>query len=93
MENYTVYTKDIVKAKSSFSNINEIMEYLKQKAEEHKAAKFIAVFDHYQHTKSLEDGEIAEGIIDAKNFIFYPLMEQYFPFFFFCNTKYQQSFK
>ncbi|TCS83536.1 DUF6858 family protein [Tepidibacillus fermentans] len=70
MENYSIYTKTILKANSTYQTVNEIMEHLKQKATAHPAAEFIAIYDHYQHTKNLENGEIAEGIIDAKNFIF-----------------------
>ncbi|WP_339060021.1 DUF6858 family protein [Tepidibacillus marianensis] len=70
MENYTVYTKNIMKATTTFKNVDEIMEHLKQKTAAHPAGEYIAVFEHYQHTKSLENGEIAEGIINAKNFIF-----------------------
>ncbi len=70
MENYNIYTKDILKSKTTFKSIDEIMDHLKQKTEEHMAGEFIAVFDHYKHTKSLPNGEIAEDILDAKNFIF-----------------------
>lgn len=70
MENYNIYTKDLLKENTTFQTIDQIMEYFKQKVEENKNGKFISIFDHYQHTKELEDGEIAEGIIDAKNFIF-----------------------
>ncbi|MCG5539567.1 DUF6858 family protein, partial [Halorhodospira sp. 9622] len=33
-------------------------------------AAYIATFDHYAHTQSLPDGEIADEIEDAKNVIF-----------------------
>jgi len=70
MGNYTVYTKDILKAKTTFKSVDEIVELLKQKTAAHPVGQYISVFEHYQHTKSLENGEIADGILDAKNFIF-----------------------
>ena len=70
MENYNVYMKTILKANTTFQNVDEIMDHLKQKTEEHMAGEFIAIFDHYTHTKNLPNGEIAEDILDAKNFIF-----------------------
>ena len=35
-----------------------------------EVARFIAVFDHYQHTNSLASGQIGEGILDAQNIVF-----------------------
>jgi len=40
------------------------------RVEEHPKAAFIALFDHYSHTKNLPDGEIAPEIKDAKNVVF-----------------------
>jgi len=70
MENYTVYTKNIMKANTTFQTVDEIVEHLKQKTKAHPAGEFISVFEHLDHTKSLENGEIAEGIKEAKNYIF-----------------------
>ena len=70
MEKYKIYTLDIKKSESKYSNTDEIMDYLKGCIENHKVAKFIAIFDHYSHTKSLEEHEIDENIIDAKDIIF-----------------------
>nr|WP_320416352.1 hypothetical protein [Candidatus Vondammii sp. HM_W22] len=48
----------------------EVIAYLKSLIDEHKVAKFIAIFDHYKHTKNLEDGQISEDILDGQNIIF-----------------------
>lgn len=69
-EKYPIYTITIEKDETSFKNTDEIAEYLKEKAQKHPKSEFIAIFDHYSHTKSLPNGEIDEKIIDAKNVIF-----------------------
>lgn len=69
-EKYPVYVLEVAKSETSYKNTNEILAYLKGCIDEHKVAVYIAQFDHYSHTQSLEDGEIAEGIIDAKNIVF-----------------------
>ncbi|MBE9563888.1 MAG: hypothetical protein IMF17_01485 [Proteobacteria bacterium] len=69
-EKYPVYYLEIDKADTSFTNVDDIIAYLKAKVEDHKAAKYIAEFDHYAHTKGLEQGEISDDIIAAKNLVF-----------------------
>jgi hypothetical protein len=53
-----------------FDSAEEIAEYLKEKVESHKAAKYIATFDHLEHTRNLPEGQIAEGIESAINLVF-----------------------
>ena len=60
-EKYPVFSLELDKGDTSFRNVDEIIAELKQKIEEHPAARFIAVFDHYSHTKD---------ILDAKNVVF-----------------------
>jgi hypothetical protein len=69
-EKYPVYSLELGKDETSLKGVDAIIDYLKQKVEEHAAAKFIAIFDHYAHTKSLENGEIGPDIVDAKNLVF-----------------------
>jgi hypothetical protein len=69
-EKYPVYVLEVAKSETSYKNADEILAYLKGCIDKHKVAVYIAQFDHYSHTQSLEDGEIAEGIIDAKNIVF-----------------------
>ncbi|WP_024954387.1 DUF6858 family protein [Sulfurospirillum arcachonense] len=69
MDKYPVYTLKLEKNEVEQKNIAELIEYYKEKIDNHKIAKFISIFDHYAHTKSL-DGEIMEGLLDAKNIIF-----------------------
>lgn len=69
MDKYPVYTLSLKKSEVKYTNVLEIVNYFKAKIEVHPVAKFIAVFDHYAHTKSL-NGEIMEGLRDAQNIIF-----------------------
>jgi hypothetical protein len=69
-EKYPVYTLEISKSETKHKNCDEIIAFLKSRVDEHKIACYIAEFDHYAHTTALEEGEIAEGIIAAKNIVF-----------------------
>jgi hypothetical protein len=69
-EKYPVYVLEVEKSESKYKTTDQILAYLKGCIDEHKVAVYISDFDHYSHTQSLEDGEIEEGIIDAKNIVF-----------------------
>ena len=69
MDKYTVFTFSINKDETSFQNIDEIVGFLKNKITNDPIATFIAVFDHYKHTKQLADFEIASDIQETKNII------------------------
>ena len=70
MEKYPVYTIVIAKDETNYSSADAIIAYFKSLIEEHPIAKFIATFDHYEHTLNIEDHILAEDIKDAKNIIF-----------------------
>lgn len=69
MDKYPVYTLELTKNEVAQKCVSEIIEYFQAKIEAHPIAKFIAIFDHYEHTKSI-DGEINPEILDAQNIIF-----------------------
>ena len=69
MDKYPVYTLSLLKSETTYKTVPEISAYFKAKIEAHPIARFIAVFDHYAHTKAL-NGEIMEGLRDAQNVIF-----------------------
>ncbi|HHD80664.1 MAG TPA: hypothetical protein ENK99_03540 [Campylobacterales bacterium] len=69
MEKYPIFELDIKKSETKFQTADEIIEYLKEKIDNHPIAVYIATFDHYSHTHSLDDGEIASEIVDAKNIV------------------------
>ncbi len=70
LERYPIYSLEIKKEESKFATLNEIISNLEEKINTHPVAKFIATFDHYEHTTSLENGEVAQNIKDAQNVIF-----------------------
>ncbi len=69
MEKYPIFELDIEKSETKYKSVDEILDYLKEKIDSHDIAVYIGKFDHYSHTKSLEDGEVANEILDAKNII------------------------
>jgi hypothetical protein len=64
-----MYSMRLSKNETNFSSIEQIIAHFKVKIKENPEAVFIAVFDHYAHTKEL-GGEILEDILDAKNLLF-----------------------
>ena len=69
MEKYPVYTLEVSKDETTYSSVNEIIQYFKTLVDAHKVATFIATFNHYANTSSL-GGEINDTIKDAQNIIF-----------------------
>ncbi len=70
MEKYPLFVLELPKEETDKRDIDAIIEYLKSKIEAHPVATFIAIFDHYAHTKSLPEGNVAEDIKAAKNIVF-----------------------
>lgn len=69
MEKYPIFELEIEKSETNYSSVDEIIDYLKDQITAHPVATYIAIFDHYNHTKSLTDGSIDNTIEDAKNII------------------------
>lgn len=69
-ETYPVFSLELGKDETRLSSVDAIIDYLTVKVGEHPVAQFIAVFDHYAHTRSLPEGEIAPAITAAKNLVF-----------------------
>jgi hypothetical protein len=69
MEKYPVFDMDLPKSETSCQSIDEIMAALRARIDAHPKVAYIATFDHYQHTRSIE-GSIAEEIRAAQNIIF-----------------------
>jgi len=68
-DKYPIYTTNIAKSETNYTNTSDIIKYLKTKIENHDTAKYIADFQHFEHTTSI-NGEIAEGIKDCQLVIF-----------------------
>jgi hypothetical protein len=69
-DKYPVWTLELDKSEVEKKSIDEIVEYFKEKVDAHPIAKFIAIFDHMDHTKSIADAQINPDIKDIKNVIF-----------------------
>ncbi len=65
-----VFTLQLKPSECRFNSVDEIVGYLKEKIESHKAASYIATFDHLEHTLRLPEGQVAEGIDAAVNLVF-----------------------
>ncbi len=69
-EKYPIFELMIPKNETTCRSVDEIIARLKDSIEAHPVATYIATFDHYAHTASLEEGQIAEDIEAAKNIVF-----------------------
>jgi len=69
MERYPVFDMMIAKTETTYASVDEILAALKEKIDAHPKVAYIATFDHYAHTQSI-DGDIAGSIRDAKNIVF-----------------------
>jgi len=69
MDKYPLNTLEIQKDETNATTVDEIISHFKAKIETHPIAAYIAIFNHYEHTKALK-GQINPDIKDAKNIVF-----------------------
>jgi hypothetical protein len=69
-ETVPVYQLEIERAECRFDSLDQIAAHLKALIEANGTARFIAIFDHYAHTRSLPQGQVAKNIRGALNVIF-----------------------
>jgi len=69
-EKYPIYTLEVSKEETRFTDLDSIIAYLKDCIDAHEIASYIGQFDHVAHTQSLANGQIAEGIEAAKHILF-----------------------
>lgn len=69
-EKYPIFTLELNKSETNYNTVDEIVNYFKEKIDAHNIAKMISIFDHYSHTKSLQEGQIDNSILDAKDVVF-----------------------
>lgn len=67
-EKYPIFELKFTKEEAKFNDVPQMLDFLKTQIDSHAKATFIAKFDHFSHTKSI-DGEIGEDIKDAQNII------------------------
>jgi len=70
IDKYPVFSYKLAKSETTYTNVDEIIQYFSALVKKHPIAAEIGIFDHYAHTNGLNDGEIADEIKDAKNYIF-----------------------
>ncbi|MEN8178488.1 MAG: DUF6858 family protein [Pseudomonadota bacterium] len=69
-EKVPVYLLEIDPSECRFDSVEEIADHFRAKIEAHHSACYIASFDHFAHTSSLPNGQIAEDIRAAINIVF-----------------------
>lgn len=69
MDKYPICSIEFLKSEMRHTSAKEVVEYFKEKILNHPIAEFIAIFDHYSHTKKL-NGPIMDGLLDAQNVVF-----------------------
>jgi len=70
LDRFPILSIEITKNNTNYKSVPEILNFFKTKIEEDELAKYIATFNHYEHTQSIEGSEIQEGMLDAQNIIF-----------------------
>jgi hypothetical protein len=69
-ETYPMFTLEVEKSETTYRSVDEIIEFLHEKIEDNRSARYIAIFDHYAHTRDLDEGRVDKSILAAKNIIF-----------------------
>ncbi|HWR00563.1 MAG TPA: hypothetical protein VN371_01770 [Chlorobaculum sp.] len=69
-EKYPIYILELDKEETSCRDVDEIIDYYRQKIEDNPVAVCIGVFDHYGHATTLQEGSISDEITDARNIVF-----------------------
>ena len=70
MEKYPIFTIEIDKSECKFANASDIAMYFKDLIDKDEVAAYIGEFDHYAHTKGLDEGVVAPEILDARLVVF-----------------------
>lgn len=65
-----MFVLEFSRDESTMVGLDDMVGRLRADIELHPCARFLGVFDHFAHTRSLPDGEIAPGIEDARNIVF-----------------------
>lgn len=65
-----VYLLEIEPTECRYATVEAIADHFIAKIRAHPTACFIALFDHFAHTKKLPEGQLAEDIRAAVNVVF-----------------------
>lgn len=69
-EQLAIYTLEIGRQECVYHSVNEIADYFQRCIEADDTARWIATFDHFNHTGMLPNGQMAESIRAAVNVVF-----------------------
>ena len=69
-EKYHIFELEYKKSEIKYKSVDEIIAALQVKIDSHPVLAFIAIFDQYKHTSSLEGSEINPNIKAARNIVF-----------------------
>lgn len=69
-EKFPIFKLEVDKSETDYKSAQEVINYFKQLIDDHEVTRFIAEFDHYSHTKGLQNGVVDDEIIDARNIVF-----------------------
>lgn len=69
-DKYPIYALEVSKEATRFADAEAIISYLKHCIDAHEVARYIGEFDHLEHTRSLPNGQVADGICSAKHILF-----------------------
>ena len=69
-EKFPIFKFEVSIQQTDFKSAQEIINHFRSLIDAHPITRFIGEFDHYSHTLGLEEGEIADGIRDARNIVF-----------------------
>jgi len=70
MEKYPIFTLEVEKSECIYSTTDALITYFKENITSNPTAILIGEFDHAAHTRSLENGEVAADILEAKMVVF-----------------------
>ncbi len=69
-ERYHLVVSEIMKEGSGFASVDDMVDFFRARIEAHPVAVFIAVFDHYAHTRGFGEDGVDSAIIGAKHVVF-----------------------
>ncbi|MGB1111025.1 MAG: DUF6858 family protein [Gammaproteobacteria bacterium] len=69
-DRFPIYRLNIDKKDTPHQSAGDMIAALRECVESDQNARFIADFDHYSHTRGLDDGELSDNIQDARIIVF-----------------------
>lgn len=70
MESVPIFVLEVPRRETVLPALDAVVAHFKARIDAHPCARFLGIFDHFAHTTGLGEGEIAEGILDARCVMF-----------------------